>query len=96
MQKVTKDLFIRLKELRPIIHSMSYYYGMDWKGDKDSVVEYWSLEYPNKHFDFSTEEELRTEIKRLIVSTEDDLGFRFPHTKNKLKLNNNEPSIKTD
>lgn len=84
MQKGTKDLFLRLKSVRPIIHSISYYYGIDWKSDL--LIERWDLEYPNKHFSFSNEKDLCAEMRRLISSTESDLGFRFPATTHKLKL----------
>lgn len=84
MQKATKDLFLRLKSLRPVIHSISYYYGIDWHSDR--LIERWDLEYPNKHFSFSTEKLLCDEMRRLISSTESDLGFSYPHTVKKLKL----------
>ncbi|MCK9429709.1 MAG: hypothetical protein M0R17_06860 [Candidatus Omnitrophica bacterium] len=84
MQKATKDLFIKLKALRPILHSISEYYGTDWKTDR--LVHLFYLEYPNKHFTFNSEKELCDEIRRLIHSTESDLGFRFPETTKKLKL----------
>lgn len=84
MQKQTKDLFLRLKAIRPIIHSISYYYGIDWKSDL--LIEQWDLEYPNKHFSFASEKELCEEMRRLINSTESDLGFRLPETVKKLKL----------
>lgn len=84
MQKKTKDLFIRLKALRPSIYSISEHYGTDWKTDR--IVNIFYLEYHNKHFSFKTEIELCDEIKRLIRSTESDLGFRFPETTKKLKL----------
>lgn len=86
MQKKTKELFSRLKELRPIIHSISYYYGIDWKSDK--LVERYYLEWPNQHFSFNTEKELQDELIRLTNSTESDLGFRYPYTTVKLKLEN--------
>lgn len=84
MQKGTKDLFLKLKALRPSINSIEYYYGIDWK--KDIHIEYWSIQHDNKHTMYNTEKELCDEMRRLIVSTESDLGFRFPHTTHKLKL----------
>jgi hypothetical protein len=84
MQKNTKELFITLKALRPIVHGISNYYGIDWKDNR--LVEYWYLEYPNQHFKFASEKELCNELRRLIASTQSDLGFRLPHTVKKLKL----------
>ena len=84
MLKTTKTLFDRLKELRPILHSISYYYGTDWKSNV--ITEIWYLEYPNKHLEFTSEKELQNEMKRMIISTQSDLGFRFPETTKKLKL----------
>jgi len=84
MQKVTKDLFLRLKAVRPIIHSISYYYGIHWASDR--LVEIWYLEYPTKHIEFKSEKELQDAIRVMIKSTESDLGFRFPETTKKFKL----------
>lgn len=85
MQKATKDLFLKLKALRPSVNSIEYYYGIDWK-PKDRLIEKWYLQRDNKHFTFNTEKELCDEMKRLISSTESDLGFRFPATTKALKL----------
>jgi hypothetical protein len=84
MQKGTKDLFLKLKAVRPIINSISYYYGIDWKADR--LIERWYLEYTNKSFPFDTEKDLKDEMQRLIDSTESDLGLRLPHTVKKLNL----------
>jgi hypothetical protein len=84
MQKTTKDLFLKLKALRPSVNSIEYYYGIDWKADK--LIERWYLQRDNKHYTFNTEKDLCDEMKRLISSTESDLGFRFPETTKKLKL----------
>lgn len=84
MQKRTKELFITLKALRPILHSISNYYGINW--DTEGIVEYWYLEYPNEHFKFTSEKDLCAKLEELISSTQSDLGFRFPHTVKKLKL----------
>ena len=53
MQKKTKELFITLKALRPTIHGISNYYGIDWHSDK--IIDYWYLEYPNEHLKFNSE-----------------------------------------
>lgn len=82
MNKTTKDLFNRLKELRPHVDGITNDYTTDWKTDK--VVELWFLHIPNKYIPFNSEKELQDKLKELISSTEDDLGFRFPNTK---KLN---------
>jgi hypothetical protein len=84
MQKLTKEIFLKLKAVRPIVHSVSSYYGIDWK--KDRLVDKFWLEYPNKHIEFHTEKELQDYMKALVESTESDLGFRLPHTTKKLKL----------
>ena len=84
MQKKTKELFITLKALRPTIHGISNYYGIDWHSDK--IIDYWYLEYPNEHLKFNSEKELCVKLEELIASTQSDLGFRFPHTVKKLKL----------
>lgn len=85
MQKTTKDLFLRLKALRPSVNSIEEYYGINWKSN-DGLIERFYIQHDNKHVPFNTEKELQDELKRLISSTESDLGFRFPHTKTKLKL----------
>lgn len=82
MLKATKDLFNKLQQLRPSIHSISYYYGIAPLTDK--LVEYWYLEYPNTHTRYLSEKELQDGMKGLIASTESDLGFRFPHTNSKV------------
>ena len=64
MQKVTKDLFLKLKAIRPIIHSISYYYGIHWKTER--LLEIWYLEYPNKHIEFKSEKELQNGIREEI------------------------------
>lgn len=84
MQKQTKELFITLKALRPIVHGISNYYGIEWKSDK--IIERWDLEYPTQHFTFNSEKELCNKLRELIASTQSDLGFRLPHTVKKLKL----------
>ena len=84
MQKVTKDLLLKLKALHPGVHGVSYDFDTDWK--TGSLVERWYLHIPNKYISFNTEKELQSEIKRLINSTERDLGFMYPSTVNKLKL----------
>lgn len=84
MQKVTKDLFIKLKELRPTVDSISNDYGTDWKAGM--IVERFYLHIPNKYIPFNTEKELQDEIRNLIASTETELGFRFPRTAKELKL----------
>lgn len=84
MQKATKELFITLKALRPIVHSISNYYGINY--DAEGIVEFWYLEYPNQHFRFNSERELCDKLRELINSTQSDLGFRLPHTVKKLKL----------
>ena len=84
MQKVTKDLLLKLKVLHPGVHGVSYDFDTDWK--TGSLVERWYLHIPNKYISFNTEKELQSEIKRLINSTERDLGFMYPSTVNKLKL----------
>lgn len=90
MQKVTRDLFLKLKAIRPIIVGVSSFYGIDWK---DKLVEKYWLELPNKHIEFATEKELQDEIKRLIKSTESDLGLRYPQTVAKFGLDS---PIKSD
>jgi len=82
MQKTTKDLFDKLKAIRPSVHSISYYYGIEPLTDK--LVEIWYLEYLNKHIKFNSEKDLQNAIKVLINITESDLGFRFPHTNSKV------------
>ena len=82
MQKVTKDLFLKLKAIRPVVHSICSYYGIDWKQDR-LVNKFW-LEYPNKHIEFHTEKELQEYLKQLITETNSDLGFRLPETFKKL------------
>lgn len=84
MQKRTKDLFLKLKALRPSVNSIEYYYGIDWKADR--LIEKWYLQRDNKHHTFNTEEDICTEMRRLIGGAESDLGFRFPETVTKLKL----------
>lgn len=84
MQKATRDLFLKLKALRPSISGVSSYYGIHWKDDR-LIEKYW-LEMNNQHIEFATEKELQNRIKELISSTESDLGFRFPETTKKLKL----------
>jgi len=84
MQKATKDLFLKLKALRPSVNSIEYYYGIDWKADR--LIEKWYLQRDNKHDTFNSEKEICDEMKRLIGGTESDLGFRFPITTHKLKL----------
>jgi hypothetical protein len=91
MQKVTKDLFLKLKALRPSVHAVSSYYGIHWKDDRS--IEQYYLEIPNKHITFNTEKELQDHLKTLIASTASDLGFRFPETTSKLKI---ETGIKTE
>lgn len=84
MQKATKDLFLKLKALRPSVNSIEYYYGIDWKADR--LIEKWYLQRDNKHITFNTEKDIVDEMRKLINSTESDLGFRFPETTKKLKL----------
>ena len=85
MQKKTKDLFLKLKAIRPSIHSISYYYGIYPMTDK--LVEYWYLEYPNKHIRCNSEKELQDLIIKLTNETSSDLGFRFPETYSKIITN---------
>ena len=81
MNKTTKQLFARLKELRPIVDGISHDYGTD---DRDgTLVEKWYLHIPNKYIPFSTEIDLQNKIKELTASTETDLGFRLPNTNKK-------------
>ena len=84
MQKTTKDLLLRLKALHPGVHGISYDFDTDWKSGH--IVEKWYLHIPNKYITFESEKDLQNEIKRLINSTERDLGFMYPHTTNKLNL----------
>jgi len=84
MQKTTKDLLLRLKALHPGVHGISYDFDTDWKSGH--LVERWYLHIPNKYITFESEKDLQTEIKKLINSTERDLGFMYPTTVNKLKL----------
>lgn len=84
MQKTTRDLFLKLKALRPSVNSIEYYYGIDWKDDR--LLEKWYLQRDTKHHTFNTEKELCDEMKKLINGTESDLGFRYPETVKKLKL----------
>ena len=84
MQKHTKDLFLKLKALRPSVNSIEHYYGIDWKSDR--LVEYWYIQYNSKHFTFNSEKDLCTKIKELIVSTQSDLGFKYPLTAAEFKL----------
>lgn len=94
MQKVTKDLFLKLKAIRPIIHSISYYYGIHWKTER--LLEIWYLEYPNKHIEFKSEKELQDGIRVLIANTENDLGFRLPETFKKIKNNDTSSNKSSD
>jgi hypothetical protein len=82
MQKTTKDLFLKLKGLRPIVHGVSNDYDTDWKTGQ--VIELWFLHMPNKYIPYKTEKELQDAIKVLIDSTETDLGFRLPETFKKI------------
>jgi len=84
MQKVTKDLFLRLKALHPGVHGISYDFDTNWKTDK--ITETYYLHIPSKYIKFATEKELQAEIKKLINSTERDLGFIYPSTVKNLKL----------
>lgn len=84
MNKTTRELFIKLKALRPSVNSIEYYFGIDWKADR--LIERWYLQRDSKHNTFNTEKEICDEMKRLIAGTESDLGFRFPETTKKLKL----------
>lgn len=84
MQKITKDLLLKLKALHPGVHGISYDFDTDWKNG--TLVEYWYLHIPNKYLRFTTEKELQLEIRRLISSTERDLGFMYPSTTDKLNL----------
>ena len=78
MQKVTKDLFLKFKALHPVVHSISYYYGIYPLTDR--LVEHWYLEYPNKHIKFDSEKELQEMLRTTIKESENDLGFRLPET----------------
>jgi hypothetical protein len=83
MNKITKDLFLKLKALRPHIHGITHIYGTNWKNDE--IEDIWFLDMPQP-IKFSNEKDLQDKLKELIKSTESDLGFRFPHTSKKLNL----------
>lgn len=84
MQKTTKDLLNRLKELRPSVHGISYSYETNWGTNKLEEVYFLDLPTPIK---CTSEKELRNKIKECIASTESELGFRYPHSTKRLNLN---------